>query len=148
MSLRKKHGWQIVSAAALWLLLLIPAFAKDPDLGRQGAAGQITSISNNSITVQRRGFDSRTYAITPETVIASDKHPITVDRLGLGQFAFVTSNDGSSAEAINVNVHAEERRKAQTAGVIITVVMIGIFAAIVHHENQQFNHDVANMPKP
>jgi hypothetical protein len=149
MSPRKKQGWQIAGAAAVCFMLLTPASAhKDPDLGSQGAIGQITSVSFTSITVQRRGFDARTYAITPATTIANDYHPTTADRLALGQFAFVTSADGTSATAINVNVHADERRKAQTAGVIITVAMIGIFAAIVNHENQQFHHDASSLPTP
>jgi len=109
MSLRKKQVWGIVGAFTLTLALLIPAFAQQgpppprPDVGAQGALGRITTVSSSSITVETRDDGSKTYSIGTTTTITVNRQPSTVDKLVVGQFAAVTSSDGTTATAIDAH---------------------------------------------
>ena len=117
MSLRKKQMWGIVCAVSLMLGLLIPAFAQQgppppPNVGAQGLAGRITAVSSTSITVTPRNADPKTYSISSTTTITINRQASTADKLTVGQFAAVTSSDGTTATAID----ARNRRQPPNVG--------------------------------
>lgn len=112
--MQKRHILGIVGVFTLALALLVPAFAQKgqrPDVGPQGAIGRISAVSTSSITVDTRKDGSKTFSIGSATTVTIDKQPSTADKLVVGQFAAVTSSDGTSTTAINARV----RRARPTA---------------------------------
>jgi len=109
MSQRTRQISTIVGALTLGLALLVPAMAqqgqwKRPDVGSQGAIGKISAVSSSSITVDTRDAGSKTYTISAATTISLDKQTVTIDKLAVGQFAAVTSSDGTSTTDIAARI--------------------------------------------
>ena len=117
MAARHKHAAGLFSAMALGLLLLIPALAQGPDggppgggppppsPGGKGAVGRISAVSATSITVRSREGDTATFTLSNSAAITLDGQAAQADGLKAGEFAAVTSADGTTATAVDAHTH-------------------------------------------
>ena len=116
MSLRQKRAVGILGTFGLALWLLIPAFAQGPGgpprgggqppaPGGKGAVGKISAVSASSITVCSREGDLTTFTLSSSATITLDGQTAQAGGLKAGEFAAVTSTDGTTATAVDAHSH-------------------------------------------
>ena len=103
MSLRKTQLRGLLGTLLLALWLVIPVLAQGgppPNPGGKGGVGKITAISASSITVTDREGAVKTFAIGSATTFLLDGQTVKAAGLATGQFAEVSSTDGTKATVI------------------------------------------------
>lgn len=93
--------WALGLACLFALMMALPAMAADaPKVERTN--GKITKISADSITVQPRTGDAKTFTINAATQVRIDGKPAAATDLKVDQRVRVNSSDGKTAlEIIN-----------------------------------------------
>ena len=114
MTSRQKQAAGAFSALALTLLLLVPALAQGPGgpgggpppaPGGKGAVGRISAVSATSVTVRSREGDTATFTLSNSATITLDGQTAQAGGLKVGEFAAVTSTDGTTATAVDAHTH-------------------------------------------
>ncbi|BDI30401.1 hypothetical protein CCAX7_24520 [Capsulimonas corticalis] len=103
--LRQKQSWGLLSAFTLLAVCVAPALAQrqgpPPPPGGKGAFGKISAVSSSSITVKNREGTATTFTIASLATFKLDGKTAAVSDLAAGQFAAVTSTDGTTTTAID-----------------------------------------------
>ncbi len=108
--IKRKTGqprWLLPVSAALLAALAAaaPAYAQHPGpppIGK-GAFGRITSVSASAITVKSRRGTAATFTLSASVPVRLNGKSVALSALSAGQFAVVTSDDGTAATTVDAH---------------------------------------------